>query len=887
MNKPVKSTCPYCGVGCGVIVSQDEAGGYSVKGDAEHPANRGLLCSKGSALADTLTLDGRLLQPEVAGKTVDWDEAISRTATGLQTIIAEHGPDAVAFYVSGQLLTEDYYVANKLMKGFIGSGNIDTNSRLCMSSAVAGYKRAFGSDTVPGCYEDIERAKLIVLVGSNTAWCHPVIYQRIMRAKKANPDLFVVVIDPRKTATSESADLHLALAPGSDQLLFNGLFKYIVDSGEADKEFVRQHTQGFEQVAHSALPEIKAVIDSCQLNAQDVEKFYRLFARTDRVVTMFSQGINQWSNGTDRVNAIINVHLLTGRIGRPGMGPFSITGQPNAMGGREVGGMANQLAAHMSIENQQHHEWLKQFWQAPALTKTAGLKAVELFQAIEAGTVKAVWIMATNPAVSLPDSSKVRAALKKCELVIVSDCMRANDTTQYADILLPAQTWGERDGTVTNSERCISRQRPFLNSAGEARADWWIITQVAKKLGYEKAFGYQSSAEIFREHARLSGWHNQGTRDFDISAFADLDAEEYEQLQSVQWPVTQHRPGGTQRMFGNGQYYTDDGKARFVPVGNNAARACVSAAHPFMLNTGRVRDHWHSMTRTGKSARLSMHMREPYLELHPDDALEYRLKENALARVSSVHSQALLRVRISAAQQKGQLFIPIHWNDQFAAQACVNQLVPVRVDPVSGQPEFKNTPVTIEASTPAWYGFVITRRELPAAADFDYWAKIKNEHSLCYELAGFTPSDDWTKMARSLLCADEAQAEWIEFYDSAQSRYRAARIDNGVLDSCIFIGPDCKLPDKHGLLQMFSETTLEEADRRSILSGESASPMAEQGAVVCACFSVGINSIRQAIEQRQLHSVDEIGAALRAGTNCGSCRPEIQALLDATLNVQA
>ena len=438
---------------------------------------------------------------------VSWDQAIESAANGFQNIINQHGPDAVAFYVSGQLLTEDYYVANKLMKGFIGSGNIDTNSRLCMSSAVAGYKRAFGSDTVPGCYEDLERAKLIVLIGSNTAWCHPVVYQRIVRAKKNNPDLFVVVIDPRKTATTNIADLHLPIKPGTDQELFNGLFSYILEQQEMDEDFIASHTEGLEHITQQDLPDIKTAAERCKLDVEQVEKFYRLFARTDRVVSLYSQGINQWSYGTDRVNAIINVHLLTGRIGRPGMGPFSITGQPNAMGGREVGGLSNQLAAHMDITNPQHHQWVKEFWQAPAVTNTQGLMAVDLFKGINSGKIKAVWIMATNPAISLPEAAEVRKALEKCELVIVSDCVHDTDTTRYADILFPAQTWGERDGTVTNSERCISRQRPFLQQADEVRPDWWIISQVAQKMGYKAAFDYSSSAEIFTEHACLSGFH--------------------------------------------------------------------------------------------------------------------------------------------------------------------------------------------------------------------------------------------------------------------------------------------------------------------------------------------------------------------------------------------
>ena len=885
MNETVKTTCPYCGVGCGIIVSQNKQGDYQVKGDPEHPANKGLLCSKGSALTETLSLDGRLMQPEVAGEKVSWDDAINATASGLQKIIKEYGPDAVAFYVSGQLLTEDYYVANKFMKGFIGSGNIDTNSRLCMSSAVAGHKRAFGSDTVPGCYEDLERAKLIVLVGSNTAWCHPIIYQRIVRAKKQNPDLFIVIIDPRKTATSQVADLHLAIQPGTDQVLYNGLFRYIHEQGETDEEFVADHTEGLELLLRQDLPDIKTVEEICQLTQEQIEQFYRLFARTDRVVTLYSQGINQWSYGTDRVNAIINVHLLTGRIGRAGMGPFSITGQPNAMGGREVGGLANQLAAHMDINNHDHYQWVKEFWQAPFLTPCEGLKAIDLFKAINTGKIKAVWIMATNPAVSLPESSQVRRALDDCELVIVSDCMHSTDTTQYADILLPAQTWGERDGTVTNSERCISRQRPFLRQSGEAKPDWWIVSQVAKKMGYGNAFNYQKPAEIFKEHASLSGLNNNGTRDFNISGLSHVTEQDYDELNPVQWPVTSEQPAGTKRMFTEKHFFTENGKARFITTEVNEPVATVSEDYPFILNTGRVRDHWHTMTRTSKSPRLSLHISEPFIEIHPDDAQSISLEENQLAMVTSKQGQVIARVKISDEQKQGNLFIPIHWNDQFSAQANVGQLVAANTDPVSGQPEFKYTPIKIQPYNVSWYGFIISKRELNVKR-FDYWTRVKCKNVWCYEVAGLSHTDEWSRVARQLLCADSEKPEWIEYYDPAQKRYRAARIDNDILDSCLYIGPDSDLPGKSWLMDLFSSEPLDNSDRVSILSGKSAIAMPDQGPIICSCFAVGLNTIKQAIEEQGMVTAEQIGEALRAGTNCGSCKPEIQKIIDETLSDQ-
>ena len=485
-------------------------------------------------------------------------------SNGFARTIAEHGPDSVAFYVSGQLLTEDYYVANKLMKGFIGSANIDTNSRLCMASSVAGHRRAFGGDVVPGCYEDLELADLLVLVGSNAAWCHPVLHQR-MRERNAR----MVVVDPRSTATCEGADLHLALRPGRDAVLFNGLLVFLAARGQLDEDFVARHTNGFEAAlaaARESAPSIDAVAESCGLTVADVHRFYEMFAATTRTVTLYSQGINQSSSGTDKVNAIINCHLATARIGRPGCGPFSLTGQPNAMGGREVGGLANQLAAHLSIEDTEHRDRVRRFWNAPRIADRPGLKAIELFEAIAAGKVKAVWIMATNPASSLPDADRVRAALAACPFVVVSDCVRRTDTAAFANVLLPAAAWGEKSGTVTNSERRISRQRAFLPLTGEARPDWWIVCEIAKRLGHGAAFDYAGPAAIFREHAALSGYENGGDRAFDISGLATLDDAAYERLSPVQWPVTDQAPTGTARLFGDGRFTARDGRANFAAV---------------------------------------------------------------------------------------------------------------------------------------------------------------------------------------------------------------------------------------------------------------------------------------------------------------------------------
>jgi len=886
MKKSTQTTCPYCGVGCGVVatVSGERV---SIAGDKEHPANFGMLCSKGSALGQTIDLDQRLLHPEVDGARADWDTALNKVADGFKRIIDEHGPDVVAMYVSGQLLSEDYYVANKLMKGYIGTANIDTNSRLCMSSSVAGYKRAFGSDTVPCCYEDLERAKLIVLVGSNTAWCHPVLYQRMVRARKENPDLQVIVVDPRKTASCDIADLHLPLRPGTDAILFNGLLAYLEDRDEINELYVNQFTTGGElalAAARASAQSPESVAEQCGLPLADVAEFYRLFSRTERVVTVFSQGINQSSSGTDKVNAIINCHLLTGRIGRPGMGPFTFTGQPNAMGGREVGGLANMLAAHMEIDDPEHRELVQTFWQSPLIADHQGLKAVDLFEAIHAGRVKAVWIMATNPVVSLPDADRVRAALEKCELVVVSDVMRETDTTVLADVLLPALAWGEKDGTVTNSERRISHQRAFLPAPGEAKPDWWIIAQVAGRMGFGTAFDYASCADIFREHAALSGYHNNdGGRDFDIGALSRLSDAEYDSLIPVQWPVLNGK--GTTRMFTDGHFFTPDGKARLIAVEPRPPRNLPTADFPLTLNTGRVRDQWHTMTRTGKAPRLSEHSPEPYVEMHPLDMSDSAVEEGALARVFSRLGEVIVRVRRSEDQQRGSVFIPMHWNSQYSGRARVDALVNPVTDPISGQPESKQTPVRVAPYQPAWHGFLLTRRRL----DIDrvsYWSRASGDGFYRYEIAGEQAEEDWPRWARSMLCSADEDVNWVEYLDARAHHYRGVRMVGSRVESCIFIAPNHELPSRSWLAGLFGKQVLSEEERKALLLGKPPAGESDVGRVVCACFSVGINSLTQAIREQNLNSIEEIGLALKAGTNCGSCVPELKTILATAVGKQ-
>ncbi|PPE75796.1 nitrate reductase [Solimonas fluminis] len=872
------TTCPYCGVGCGVKASTRPDGQLDVAGDEGHGSNYGKLCVKGSALGETVDLHGRLLYPKVDGQRVSWDAALDRVAGGLRRIIDQHGPDAVALYVSGQLLTEDYYVANKLMKGYVGTANIDTNSRLCMSSAVAGHKRAFGEDLVPVCYEDLEQSDLVVLVGSNTAWCHPIIFQRIAKAKEARPEMKLVVIDPRRTATCELADLHLPVKAGTDVWLFNGLLSFLHQHGVMDTGFVERHTADLARtmaIADNTAGDVRSVARACRIGEADLLEFYRLFARTEKVITAFSQGVNQSSAGTDKVNSIINCHLLTGRIGRPGMGPFSITGQPNAMGGREVGGLANMLAAHMELGNARHRDIVQEFWDSPRIADKPGLKAVDLFKAIEEGKVKAVWIMATNPVVSLPDADQVKRALEKCELVISSDIIEKTDTNGFAHVLLPALGWGEKDGTVTNSERRISRQRRFLAAPGEARADWDIICDVARRMGYS-GFGFEDVHAVFDEHARLSAYRNEGSRCFDLGGLVGLGAAGFDALAPVQWPVT--ASGGTARLFEDGRYFHADGKARFVPTPVRAPAHAPDEQYPLILNTGRVRDQWHTMTRTGKSPKLADHIPEPFVDMHPQDALLSGVRAGELARVATRWGSLVARVQHGGGIPRGNVFVPIHWNGQFASDARVGSLVNPIVDPISGEPEFKHTPVRVEEFRVLWHGFVLSRHEL-AMENTTWWTRIQGRQFLRYEIAGRDKSLDRSPWARSLFGAEGPEADWIEYEDRSAGVYRAALVVEDRIECCVFISPRPDLPSRAWLASLFVKEQLEEIDRVGLLVGEPLEKGADTGPTVCSCFGVGRNTICAAIRDKNLKTPAEITGCLKAGGNCGSCVPELKKLL--------
>ncbi|HEV2896510.1 MAG TPA: molybdopterin-dependent oxidoreductase [Pseudaminobacter sp.] len=874
----VKTACPYCGVGCGVLAKIGADGSVSVRGDPEHPANFGRLCSKGSALAETIGAEGRLLHPEIHGRRVDWDEALELVASKFSETIAEHGPDSVALYVSGQLLTEDYYVANKLMKGFVGSANIDTNSRLCMASSVAGHRRAFGSDTVPGTYEDLELADLIVLVGSNLAWCHPVLYQRIAAAKAARPAMKVVLVDPRRTMTADIADLHLPVRADGDIALFNGLLAHLVQAGVIDRTYVEVHTTGLDEaIAAAGAPELAAIAEAAGIDGAALAEFLALFAATERTVTVYSQGVNQSSVGTDKVNAIINCHLATGRIGRPGMGPFSVTGQPNAMGGREVGGLANMLAAHMDIENPVHRDRVHRFWQAPNVAIRPGLKAVDMFRAVADGRIKALWIMATNPVDSLPEGDAVEAAIAACPFVVISEVEGETDTSRHAHVKLPAAAWGEKDGTVTNSERRISRQRPFLRAPGEARPDWWIIGDVAKRMGFGAAFAYDSPAEIFAEHAALSAFENDGERDFDIGAHDHLDWQAYQDMEPFQWPAPAGGDVGDTRFFSEGGYFTPDRKARFVAI-RSAAPDRTGAAFPLVLNTGRVRDHWHTMTRTARSQRLSQHLAEPFVELHPVDAARNGIRDADVVRVASSAGSILVRALLSSRQREGAVFVPMHWTDQFASGARVDRLVPALTDPLSGQPASKHVPVAIEQFQAAAYGFAVLASR-PETIDADYWAVARCAEGWRVELAFADAGRDWTLFADGLFGASSS-AESLSYHDLSGGQRRYACFEGDKLVGALFLDREPVAAPRNWAVEQLAAKHEGRRPRLSVMAARPGQGVADRGATVCSCFGIGANQIAAAAANG-CATVEAIGKVLQAGTNCGSCRAEIRGIVDA------
>ena len=974
-TQTIRTTCAYCGVGCGVVarVHHDDANSESashpqpeleagisprltVAGDPEHPANFGKLCSKGSALGDTLDTDRRLTHPMVNNQTVTMNEALNYVADGLKQCIDEYGSDSVMLYVSGQLLTEDYYVANKFAKGFLGTNNIDSNSRLCMSSAVAGYKRAFGSDTVPCSYYDIEDSDLFVIIGSNMAWCHPILFGRLKASKADNSYKKVVVIDPRETDSCQIADLHLPIKGGTDTHLLNGLLRFLHHNGHGDTDYLA-YCEGVDEAIKTSqdwTPE--RVADVCGVPVADVLTFYHWFADTAKTVSFYSMGVNQSSRGTDKVNAIINAHLYTGKIGYAGAGAFSITGQPNAMGGREVGALANLLASHLDLDNAEHRQMVADFWQTPVsvtggINASHGVKSADVADAILSGKIKAIWIMATNPIVSLPEADKFAKALEACDLVVVSDCSKDSDTLAYATVALPAQGWSEKSGTVTNSERCISRQRRLVRPIGEAMPDWWLVSQVAQRMGFDE-FNYTHEHQIFVEHARLSGFANESSsasaisrkivpRSFDISQLASLSQAEYDELTPFQWG---ERHYFSANQLQKGQVYTPNGQARLIPIIPELPQSHANTDYPLILNTGRLRDQWHTMTRTGMASQLNQHLPQPFVAMHPDDAQTFGLKEGDFTLVSSGHGSVVARCQVTTRQRLGDVFMPMHWNDHFTSNARVGKLITAHVDPISQQPESKYTPVTVKPMSMAGFAKLLIPHQVddtvlhglqnempmnnisrffiatPSSLHPTFWVRNRQILSSDYFFAfakdkvSSAGNDDnevksgspvWLEVTAwqtqllnwlskstgsSDLAIDEQTMQVLYYLDAERQQLRMAVVaenpnlvetDNAhtKLLAVLFVSVDEDTLPNHAWLDTQFDEPLTAQTRKWLLMGKPATGFVDVGRIVCSCMTVGENTIIDTIQTHGCTTASEVGKHCKAGTNCGSCISEINALI--------
>jgi ferredoxin-nitrate reductase len=765
-----KTTCCYCGVGCGILVSKDQRGQVKVTGDPDHPVNRGMLCSKGMNLHYTvMDQSDRLLYPELrksrteARQRAGWDEAMDHVAERFRDIIARHGPDAVGFYVSGQCLTEEYYVVNKLAKGFIGTNNIDTNSRLCMSSAVAAYKMSLGEDTVPGCYDDIERCDCFLIAGANPAWCHPILFRRLEAHKARNADVKIIVVDPRRTQTAAMADLHLQINPGTDVVLYNAIARGLIENGFIDTDFIARHTEGFEalekQVMKLTLREAAAI---CGIQFTEIYRAVKYIGSSGGFISMWAMGLNQSAVGVNKNLALINLSLITGKIGKPGCGPFSLTGQPNAMGGREVGGMANLLPAHRDLGNAAQRQEVADFWKVARIPDKPGLTATEMFDALHKGRLKAIWIICTNPLVSMPEAHKIEEALQQAELVVVQDISGRADTLQYADVVLPAAGWLEKEGTMTNSERRISYLPRVMPAPGEALPDTDILLMFARKMGWEHAFTYPQQASIYEEHAALT----KGTH-------IDVSGLNYGRLQeegTMQWPVPAAASAGTPRLFADGNFYRPTGKAKLFALKDAAPAEPVSPEFPLVLTTGRVRDHWHTMTKTGKVGRLAMHVPKPVLEIHPADAEKLEIRTGDPVIVANPRGEVRVTAQLTPDIKRGVVFLPMHWgkvlNRSFAR---ANNLTATRVDPVSKEPDFKFSAVQVKkfekpperiviiGSGPACYRFLCSYRALNTEDEITV---------LCNGATGFSNPAQWAGQLQGAVT--DAELAHLQFDKVAQ-----------------------------------------------------------------------------------------------------------------------
>jgi ferredoxin-nitrate reductase len=691
------STCCYCGVGCGVLINKEKDGTITLEGDQNHPVNKGMLCSKGLNLHYTVNdKSDRLLYPQMRYnknmplQRVTWDEAMERTVAVFKTFIEKYGPDSVAFYASGQCLTEEYYVLNKLMKGFIGSNNIDTNSRLCMSSAVVGYKMSLGEDSVPICYDDIEVADCFYVTGANPAWCHPILWRRVEAHKAAHPEIKIIVVDPRVTTSCAAADLHLQINPGTDVILNHAIGRLLIENGHTDLDFISKHTEGYEAYVQSIFGRtVSEAAEICGIKEASIRLAAQYIGEAKGFISMWTMGLNQSAIGVNKNLSLINLNLITGKIGKPGSGPFSLTGQPNAMGGREVGGMANMLPAHRDLQNPLHRQEVQNFWGGTIISPNPGFTATEIFEALNDGRLKAIWIICTNPLTSMPNVRLAEAALKKAKFVVVQEISNKPETLKFADVVFPAAAWTEKEGTMTNSERRISYLSKVMEPPGQALPDTEIVCRFARKMGFP-GFGFNNASEIFKEHTKLTAKTN-----IDISA---LDYSILKAQKSVQWPYRKKGlPQGTARLFTDNQFYTPTKKASIKTVSEDFISEKPNADFPFVLTTGRIRDQWHTMSKTGKVSKLNKHISESYLDIHPDDATELNIDDHDLVVIKSRRGEVRVKAKISADIKKGVVFLPMHWgkilnSDLNRANNVTNDLI----DPISKEPDFKFCAVSVE-----------------------------------------------------------------------------------------------------------------------------------------------------------------------------------------------
>jgi assimilatory nitrate reductase catalytic subunit len=897
-----RSTCCYCGVGCGVIITADDGRVTDVRGDPAHPANFGRLCTKGATLHLSARHDTRAHHPELRRNRAtprsraSWGEALDFAAGRFASIIREHGPDAVGFYISGQLLTEDYYVFNKLARALVGTNNVDTNSRLCMSSAVAGYKLTLGADAPPACYEDIDHADLYFVSGSNTAWAHPILFRRIEDARARTPEAKLVVVDPRRTDTAAAADLHLAIRAGTDIALCNALLHVLLADGLVERAYIEAHTEGFaalERTVRDYSPRAAARI--CGVGADEIIAAARLFGRARAALSLYCQGLNQSTHGTHNNAAIVNLHLATGQIGRPGAGPFSLTGQPNAMGGREVGGMATLLPGHRDPANPADRAAIAALWDIAELPARPGKTAVEMFEAIAAGEIKALWIACTNPAQSLPDQRLVRAALRRAELVVLQEAYGDTDTAGFADVLLPAASWAEKDGTVTNSERRITRVRAVVAPPGEARADWAIAADFAQRLGERlgrtdapRLFGWHSPAAIFDEHrATTLG------RDLDIGG---LDYAKLERDGPQQWPLPVGAAAGRTRLYADGVFPTASGRARFADTRHLAPAENADSRFPLLLNTGRLRDQWHGMSRTGTVARLFGHAPRPALDMHPDDLAARGLRAGDLARVASRRGEIIVAVASSTDVRPGEAFMAMHWGSRFMRGAGANALTVSAFDPYSKQPELKlaaieatrvDLPYEVVGIVRLDRGLAAFERLRPLLERFAYATLVPaGRDDALAELVGraATAVDAATLAALDDALGFVAEGRELRYDDAARGIGKRIRFDAGRIVAVRLAGETRAAPWlREAMLRGAADPGLRRLAAAPVDRVPAMAP--SRGRIVCNCLDVAEADIVGALAATR--SLPEVQARLGCGTQCGSCVPELRRYAAACGSTQA